>query len=234
MPRLRRYELVDISQHVIQRGHNRQPTFFESRDYRYYLECVADAAARYHCEIHAYVLMTNHVHLLITPRQPLAIAGFMQSVGGRYVKYVNRRYRRSGTLWGGRYRASLVSTGAYLTCCYRYIELNPVRANMVGDPAAYAWSSYRHNAGHRVDALVTEHAEYCSLGTGPAERAAAYRDLFRDVLDPALTAQLRRDLNESRPFGSEQFKDQVERELKRPLRRGNPGRRKGKPDQSEM
>jgi putative transposase len=146
MPRLPRYALVDVPQHVIQRGHNRQPVFFHQDDYSLYLQCLHDAAATYHSVIHAYVLMTNHVHVLMTPHQTDSLAKVMQSLGRRYVQYINTTYHRTGTLWEGRYRASLVEAEGYLLACYRYIELNPVRAGMVPKPAAYPWSSYRWHA----------------------------------------------------------------------------------------
>jgi putative transposase len=233
MPRVRRYEITDIPQHVVQRGNNRQPTFFQTEDYCRYLEWLGEAAAREGCEIHAYVLMTNHVHLLITPRRPMAIGRVMQSVGRRYVRHINDKHGRTGTLWEGRHRASLVSTGEYLMTCYRYIELNPVRAGMVVDPAEHPWSSYRRNAWSRADALVTEHGEYSTLGTTTEERAAAYRELFRSEIDPVLLAQLRRDLHDCRPFGSEQFKDVVERALGRRVRPGKAGRPKVRDDKGD-
>ncbi len=226
MPRVRRYELTDVPQHVIQRGNNRQATFFRHQDYKRYLEWLSEAAAREGCEIHAYVLMTNHVHLLVTPRRPMAIGKVMQSVGRRYVRYVNDTHRRTGTLWEGRHRACVVSTGDYLMCCYRYIELNPVRARMVSDPAEYRWSSYRSNAWSKADALLTEHGEYTALGSTSEERAAAYRELFLSEIDPALLAELRRNVQECRPFGSERFKDEVERALGRRVRPGRAGRPK--------
>jgi len=236
MPRVRRYEVTDIPQHVVQRGNNRQATFFQDEDYCHYLAWLGEAAAREGCEIHAYVLMTNHVHLLVTPRRPMAIGKVMQSVGRRYVRHVNGSYGRTGTLWEGRYRASLVATGEYLMSCFRYIELNPVRACIVRDPADYPWSSYRRNAWVRPDTLLTEHGEYAALGATREVRAAAYRELFRSEIDPGLLAQLRRDLWECRPFGSERFKDEIEAALGRRVRPGKAGRPKLRedPDQPEI
>jgi putative transposase len=231
MPRVRRYQLTDIPQHVVQRGNNRQQTFFREEDYRRYLRWLGDAAAREGCEIHAYVLMSNHVHLLMTPRRPMAIGRVMQSVGRRYVRHVNDHYGRTGTLWEGRHRASLVSTGMYLLSCYRYIELNPIRAGMVSDPSEYPWSSYRRNAGLKPDDLLTEHGEYTALGATVGARAIAYRELFRTELDAGLMAELRRNLQECRPFGSEHFKAEIERALGRRVRAGKPGRPKKGPGQ---
>lgn len=146
MPRLPRFGLLGIPQHVIQRGNNRQPCFADEEDYQFYLECAQTASKRCGCAVHAYVLMTNHVHLLVTPHRKEAVPRFMQHIGRRYVQYFNFRYRRSGTLWEGRYKASLVDTEAYVLKCYRYIEMNPVRAGMVRGPSDYRWSRHRHNA----------------------------------------------------------------------------------------
>src|SRR5699024_2265711 len=177
MPRQPRYNITDVPQHVIQRGNNRQPVFFAGNDYLVYLEQLGEAAAKHQCDIHAYVLMTNHVHLLMTPHKPDGIAKTMQSLGRRYVYYVNRTQQRTGTLWEGRYRASLIDSTRYLLACYRYIELNPVRAEMVAQPADYRWSSYRAHAMGQLDALITDREEYLSLGHTPNERQRAYCDL---------------------------------------------------------
>ena len=160
MPRQQRYRLPGVPQHVIQRGNNRQVTFFDEGDYLHYLEDLQDAAEKWDCEIHAYVLMTNHVHLLMTPNQEESIAKVMQSVGRKYVRHINGIYRRSGTLWEGRHKASLINAEEYLLTCYRYIELNPVVARMVRAPGEYRWSSYRRNALDEPNALIHEHLLY--------------------------------------------------------------------------
>jgi len=160
MARKPRFNLVGQPQHVIQRGNNREACFYAAQDYRFYLCCVGEAARKFACDVHAYVLMTNHVHLLVTPRAEQAIGNLMQSVGRRYVRYINHVYRRTGTLWEGRYKASLIDSERYLLACYRYIELNPVRAAMVASPAQYRWSSYRCNAVGKTDTLITPHVQY--------------------------------------------------------------------------
>ena len=165
MTRLPRIALPSIPQHVIQRGNNRQPCFYADDDYHFYLECLGEAARKYHVSIHAYVLMTNHVHLLLTPAAMTGVSQVMQTLGRRYVRYINHTYRRSGTLWEGRYHASLVQADHYLLTCYRYIELNPVRAGMTDDPAGYRWSSYRCNALGQPDKLIEPHEYY--LGWAP-------------------------------------------------------------------
>ncbi|MEZ0122918.1 MAG: transposase [Candidatus Reddybacter sp.] len=146
MARLTRYFIEGQPQHIIQRGNNREPIFAVERDYFFYLECLQEAAERQGLVIHSYVLMTNHVHLLVTPQTSQSIGKTLQSVGRRYVQYFNHSYRRTGTLWEGRYKATLIDSECYLLTCMRYIELNPLRANMVVHPNEYPWSSYRVNA----------------------------------------------------------------------------------------
>ena len=164
MARLPRFSLTGVPQHVIQRGNNRQACFAADEDYRFYLDCLRDASQRYRCAIHAYVLMTNHVHLLVTPGETGAISRFMQHVGRRYVQHFNFLYQRSGTLWEGRYKSSLVDAENYLLTCYRYIEMNPVRAAMVREPVEYRWSSHRANALGHPDSVLTPHALYLPDG----------------------------------------------------------------------
>jgi len=228
MPRPRRYELADVPQHVVQRGNNRQQTFFEAADYQRYLDWLREAACRHQCDIHAYVLMPNHVHLLVTPRAPMAIAKLMQSIGRKYVRRVNDRQGRSGTMWEGRYKASLVSTGRYLMNCYRYIELNPVRAALVAHPAEYLWSSHRRNALGFIDPIVTEHREFTALAEEPAARIASYRELFLERMGDEVLTDIRRNLEQCRAFGPDAFKDEIEVALGRRVRAGSVGRRKSR------
>ncbi|MGH8029050.1 MAG: transposase [Arenimonas sp.] len=146
MPRGRRIDAADVPQHIIQRGNDRQACFFREGDYTYYLQALLEACMAQGCRLHAYVLMTNHVHLLMTPEHCGAVARTMQSVGRRYVRHINDTLTRSGTLWEGRYKSSLVDSEQYLLACQRYIELNPVRAGMVAEPGEYRWSSFKRNA----------------------------------------------------------------------------------------
>ena len=175
MARKPRFNIPGMPQHVIQRGNNRNACFYDESDYRFYLECLAKASEKFDCDIHAYVLMTNHVHLLVTPHADYAVSQMMQSVGRRYVRYINRCYRRTGTLWEGRYKAALVDSERYLLMCSRYIELNPIRANIVDGPADYKWSSYRHNAFGELDDCVKAHPLYEALGADAESRQVAYR-----------------------------------------------------------
>ena len=230
MPRKPRFNLPGIPQHVIQRGNNRAPCFFHDADYRRYLDDLAAAALKYQCQIHAYVLMTNHVHLLVMPLVEYGISQMMQALGPRYVRYVNKRYRRTGTLWEGRYKSSLVDSECYLLTCMRYIELNPVRANMVQRPGDYPWSSYRANALDDKDELVHEHPVYSALAASRRERKQAYRELFRHAMDDATIDRIRENLNRELVLGGTKFKDRVERMTRRQTRPGRPGRPKLRQD----
>jgi putative transposase len=207
MPRRPRIKLAGLPQHVVQRGINREPCFFAEEDYHSYLHWLKKAAADWRCAIHAYVLMTNHVHLLITPLTEAGIAKLMQAVGRRYVQYINRSYKRTGSLWEGRYKSSLVQADTYLLTCMRYIELNPVRAGMVNDPGQYHWSSYRHNGLGQNDPRIAEHPLYLTLGQEPTARQAAYRALFRSQLDDEAIDDIRLALNQGQPLGNERFKE---------------------------
>jgi len=163
MPRKPRMYLAGVPCHVVQRGNNRDACFFTDDDYRFYLDVLADACRRYRVDVHAYVLMTNHVHLLLTPRAVDGVSRVMQSLGRRYVQYVNRTYRRCGTLWESRYKASLVDADRYLMALYRYIELNPVAAGMQSHPGDYPWSSFRCNAWGRLNHLICPHSLFLGL-----------------------------------------------------------------------
>jgi len=174
--------LTGQPQHIIQRGNNREPIFAANDDYLFYLECLQDAAERHDCETHAYVLMTNHVHLLDTPETEQSLPKVLQSVGRRYVQYFNYTYKRTGTLWEGRYNATLIDSEHYLLTCMRYIELNPVRAGMVDHPGDYPWSSYLCNAQGNENSLVTAHSIYHGLGRSVSARLSVYRQLFRGRL----------------------------------------------------
>lgn len=211
----------------MQRGNNRQPCFFAEDDYRFYLHWLRLGAERYGCEIHAYALMTNHVHMLATPKLPNAVSRLMQSIGRRYVQYVNRTYRHSGTLWEGRFKASLVNAEEYLLLCYRYIELNPVRAGMVQDPSEYVWSSYRWHGLGEPNALIKDHALYLGLGPDDSLRLQAYRALFRAQLDDAALTEIRKSTQQGLPLGGERFREEVAAVLGRRLGYGRRGRPEG-------
>ena len=233
MPRQPRFNLADIPQHIVQRGHNRQPTFFADADYRRYLGTLEPAAKAAACDVHAYALMPNHVHLLVTPRVTAGVSRLMRSLSGRYAQYVNAVHGRSGALWDGRYKASLVDSERYLLACYRYIEANPVRAGPVRHPGDYPWSSYGHNGAGVGDGLVVEHPLYGALGATGDERRAAYRALFAGETDRRVLRAVRAALNQGGVLGGESFTDHIETRLARPVRPGRRGRprRKARDDE---
>lgn len=227
MARLPRYVLPGQPQHVIHRGNNRQAVFTTDGDYRFYRACLREAAEKHECDIHAYVLMTNHVHLLVTPHTERGIGKMMQSVGRRYVQYFNHTYQRTGTLWEGRYRATLIDAERYLLSCYRYIELNPVRAQMVKHPRDYAWSSYRCHAEGRADPVIVDHKVFLSLHRNAEQRRMAYRALSRSRLDEQILGEIRDTLNKGWVLGSDRFKKEVAASVDRrvqPLPKGRPVR----------
>ncbi len=224
MPRRPRLVLPGVPLHLIQRGNNRQICFVADEDYRFYLDWLKDYAGKTGCRIHAYVLMTNHVHLLLSAERTEAPGELMKALGQRYVQYYNRIYRRSGTLWEGRYRSCLTQAEEYLLACQRYIELNPVRAAMAAHPADYRWSSYRANAQGEEDALVTPHELYLGLGLQTGSRQAAYRELFRHELEPGLVDKIRQATNGNFALGSSRFTDEIAVTLGRRVTPGKSGR----------
>jgi len=224
MPRRARLALPNVPLHIIQRGNNRQACFYADEDYRFYLDWLCEHAAKTGCQVHAYVLMTNHVHLLVSAERLEAPGALMKALGQRYVQYVNRTYRRSGTLWEGRFRSCVTQEEDYLLACQRYIELNPVRAGMVEHPAEYRWSSYRGNAQGEPDVLLKPHSLYLALGKDAASRVAVYRELFRYELESALVDEIRRATNGNYALGNAAFATQVSMALGRRAVPGKPGR----------
>ncbi|MBL8513508.1 MAG: transposase [Betaproteobacteria bacterium] len=209
MPRRPRLNIVGLPLHIVQRGNNRSACFFNDEDRQLYLHWLGLYAQQTGCAIHAYVLMTNHVHLLVTPSRAEAPAKLLQSLGRRYVQYINKFYKRSGTLWEGRYKASLVHADEYLLACQRYIELNPVRAGMVAHPRDYDWSSYRANAEGKADTRIARHTLLNGLGTDDHERKQAYAALFNTELDPEVITAIRAATGKGQVLGGERFKDEI-------------------------
>ena len=230
MPRRARLVLPNVALHVIQRGNNRQPCFFAVEDYRYYLHWLEEHARNNGCHVHAYVLMTNHVHLLMSAEAQNSTGDMMKAIGQCHAQYVNRKYRRSGTLWEGRFRSCLTQDAGYLLACHRYIELNPVRAGMVVHPADYRWSSYRGNAQGACDLLLHPHAVFDALGIDQIGRQAAYRELFQDELKPGLVDQIRRATNGNLALGDRSFAARIEKACGRRVTAGLPGRPRKAPD----
>jgi putative transposase len=200
---------------VIVRGNNRSEIFCADADYQFYLEKLKLACDKHACQLHAYVLMTNHLHLLITPQEEQSIGKAMQMLGRYYVQYYNYTYRRTGTLWEGRYKATLIDSEAYLLTCMRYIELNPVRAGMVAHPADYPWSSYRSNAQGQANELVTPQLEYQRLGKTDEDRQAAYRQLFKHHIAESGLNEIRDATNKAWVLGDDRFKQRIQRQLER-------------------
>ena len=224
MPRRARLSIPGIPWHIIQRGNNRSVCFYAEEDYQLYLHHLQEFAVKFGCAIHAYVLMTNHVHLLLTPQHPDSASLLMKHLGQRYVQYINRTYKRSGTLWEGRFRSCLTQSEEYVLACYRYIELNPVRAGMVNQPQDYRWSSYHTNALGKASSLITPHEEYLRIGRDEPTRLEAYRALFKAHLDEEIVGQIRSATNGNYALGSERFQKEIEAALGRRARRGQAGR----------
>ncbi len=223
MARLPRLYLPGCPQHVIQRGNNREACFYDEADYKAYLFYLKDAAAKYNVAIHAFVLMTNHVHLLVTPGDEKGVGRMMQAQGRRFVQYFNFTHDRTGTLWEGRYKSTLVDSDSYLLTVYRYIELNPVRADMVSHASEYPWSSYQGNAEGKPIQLLTPHALYQKLGGTDKDRQRAYRSLFRGRMAERDLTAIREATNRAWVLGCDHFKSQVEAKTGRrstPLGRG--------------
>lgn len=208
--------------HIVQRGHDRQACFRDDTDRMVYLVQLRDCLANSRCVLHAYCLMTNHVHMLVTPPADRACAVLMRGLGQRYVQYFNGRYKRSGTLWEGRFRSCLVDSARYVLACYRYIERNPARAGLVERAPDYRWSSYAGNAGLLDDTLLTPHVEYLALGEGKDHRHRVYRQLFDEGNDARFVAEVREATSGGYPLLGAAAKAKVAA-LGRPLQRRKPG-----------
>lgn len=232
MPRPNRIDIPGAPQHLWARGNNRLPCFFRDQDRRIYLRYLEEAATDSESEVYAFVLMTNHVHLLAAGRKGGAISRMMQSVGRRYARYVNDTHGRTGALYEGRFRSSLVQTERYFLTCMRYIELNPVRAGMVGSPGQYAWSSFSQNALGAPRGWLAAHPEYLRLGKDAEERAAAYRDLFSRPISDEDMAAIRVHVRKNRALGSDRFREAVGATLGRNVGIVSPGRPRRQTDPS--
>jgi putative transposase len=210
MARHPRLVVPGVAMHVHHRGNNRQDVFFQENDRLVYLAILRDLSRLRQCALHAYCLMTNHVHLLLTPADEAGCSLMMRDLARCYASYFNKRYSRTGQLWEGRFRSCLVDSGRYVLGCYRYIELNPVRAGMVAAPDAYPWSSYFGNIAARMDPLITPHAEYLALGLAEASRVVAYHALVRDREDPEIVAAMRESTETGFPLVGEKLKAELE------------------------
>ncbi len=215
--------------HIIHRGNNRHAVFFGEDDYHRFLSDLTQAAGKYRCAVHAYVLMTNHIHLLVTPGEGGSVSGMMQAIGRRYVRYINAVYRRSGTLWEGRFKSGMIDSDRYLLTCYRYIEMNPVRAGLTDSPAGYRWSSFHHNALGHPDRVVIPHEEYLALGEENEERRRAYVALFDHEVNGREITAIREGTEKGEAIGSEHFQEEMASRIQRRVTRlGYGGDRKSK------
>ena len=225
MARQMRLVVPDVALHIVQRGVDRMDCFRQDVDRLVYLALLRDFLAATQCALHAYCLMTNHVHLLLTPCGPLGPSTLMRKVGQKYVPYFNRRYARTGTLWEGRFKSCLVESAQYVLACYRYVERNPVRAGMVAAPGGYAWSSHRGNIGLADDKLLKPHAEYSALGSASDSPHSVYRALFDAEDDPVIIKAIREATWGGYPLVGEALKSRLAKDAVRTLAPGKPGPR---------
>jgi putative transposase len=214
MPRKPRFFLPNVPVHIVQRGASRDPVFFEDEDYKAYAFWMKEAAAKYDVAIHAFVLMTNHVHILLTTQHGSNVSQFMQHIGRCYVPFINHKYGRSGSIWEGRFKSSLVQSDRYFLAVMRYIELNPVRANMVEHPVLYRWSSFHHNSGTKQFSFISTHSVYNELGRNVEERTRNYLRLFEQQLDSREISAIQYAWQTGTPLGDSYFREQVETRLK--------------------
>jgi len=225
MARLPRFVLPDQPHHIIQQGNDNQLIFREDEDYQRFLVWLKESAREFKVAIHAYVLMPNHLHLLASPSTEEGLAQMMQRLGRYYVPWYNAKYVRTGSLFQGRFKTSLIDSKHYFMLCSRYIELNPVRNGQVADALDYPWSSYPHHAGVKPDPVVTDHALYWALGNTPFQREAAYIELSRPALTAEQMTTISSALLKGWPLGSEAFKTDLQQKAKRqviPAKRGRP------------
>lgn len=209
MPRRARQYIPQLPYHIVQRGNNREVCFIEPENYQFYLELWQELSIKFQVAVHAYCLMTNHIHFLATLATENSISNTMKMVGSRYAQYINKKYKRTGTLWEGRHKSSLIQSEKYLLACYKYIELNPVRAGMVERPEEYRWSSYGANAWGDLS-WVTPHNEYMCLGSEVSARAQAYRELFCYQLNDVDLLNIRKSTHYCQPLGDEKFAELIQ------------------------
>jgi putative transposase len=226
MPRLQRIRAAGFPQHIVQHGNNREDCFFSKADYATYLRWLDRAARAYGVVLHAYVLMPDHVHLLVTPTLEAGVSRMMQYLGRHYVQHINKTYGRSGTLWERRYHASVVEAEAYLLTLYRSIELNPVRAGIVEAPEQYPWSSAKAHLAPEQSSLILDHELYMRLGASSEARARAYGALMREPLEEDALSQICLAARQGGVLGSDHFKDQIEIHLGHRVRPGKRGRKR--------
>ena len=225
MARLPRLVVPTHPHHIIQTGNDNQLIFRDEEDYQQFLMWLKESAKEFKVAVHAYVLMPNHLHLIATPATVEGLAQTMQRVGRYYVPWYNAKYSRTGSLFQGRFKTSLIEAERYFMACSRFIESNPVRSQLVAEPREYRWSSYAHHAGIRPESVITDHRLYWALGNTPFQREAAYIELSRPALGQAEMATVEAAVLKGWPLGSEQFKSEIQHRAKRqvlPAKRGRP------------
>lgn len=217
MPRVARGIIADIPYHIIHRGNNRQKIFFCEDDYKYFLSLIEEARSKYSCRLYSYVLMPNHIHFLLeSSKNPENLAKYIKLIAQKYTQHINKVHKRTGTLWEGRYKSSLVSRDNYLLACSRYIEMNPIRAHMVKYGEGYIWSSYRYKVGKEVNSsLIDLDPLYMELGNNDKERQRNYQKLFKESIPIEEWDLIRKAVNKGGVFGSSRFKEKIERLLGR-------------------
>ena len=215
MARLPRIVIPNQPLHIIHRGNNRQDIFKSEDDIVRVKEDISNSLSKSDCSLHAYVIMTNHLHLLITPKSKEQLAVFMQSMANRYVLYFNAIHQRTGTIWEGRFKSCLVDSEHYLFTLYKYIEMNPVKANMVKDIADYKWSSYGHNASGQTDRLITEHLLYKELGKNTEQRCENYKKMFMQFNTIKQDSQITEATMRGEVLGSDSFHSKINRLISR-------------------
>jgi len=223
MARQPRFRIVDVAQLITQRGNNQQDVFFSEQDYLYYLDVLNETAIKYKCQIHAFALMSNHIYLLATPTTLDGISQLMKGVGQRYVTYINKLEKRTGTLWDGRYKASLVEDGHYLLACMRYIEMTPVRSKVAKTPKNYQWSSYQTNAyGKDAVVKITEHESYSALvqwsDKNDKDMQEGYKQLFREKRNEQELQKISKASDSCLVYGSKEFKESIKKMGSDPIR----------------
>lgn len=224
MPRIARLQVPDVPLHIVQRGHNRMTCFADDKDHELYLGLIEQFGRACACTVHAYVLMTNHVHLLLTPARLESASDLMRAIGQRYVQHFNRKYQRTGSLWEGRFHSSLVDAESYFFACQRYVELNPVRAGLATYPGQYRWSSHRANAEGVPSRIVVPHGLYLALGCSDRERQRAYRALFDRRLSAVQVDAIRGAIKGNRPLGDAKFLGRMVRIFGSAAIKGHAGR----------
>jgi len=226
MSRKPRLFVAGIPCHIIQRGNNRNPIFFSDEDYYFFLQVLQEAKRKHPCFVYGYCLMTNHFHLLIEPKEKENISLLMKLLGAKYVRYVNRTYKRTGTLWEGRFKCSLIEEELYFLACLHYIEMNPLRAGIINSPELYPWSSYRFRALGEKSPVLDFDPWYNGLGQNTYERQLKYRHFFQNSLSESTWKLIRETTNKGGIFGSNRFKEHIEKMIGREIIFRTPGRPK--------